>query len=231
MSTSPEFFLEIFTFDFSLENDIIFFICDLLKHEAQEGSPPSGHKVTVFQGPRSPGHFFPGTQVVRSQQGRFFKLSRSRGHPQNGPRSQVAKTPSWASYIALSLPKVIPIIYHPLNRAEIAKSAKVTGPGMYVVQKNFTFDFIPENDICDLPKHCSVPPYVYSCHMPPLHLKIKFAKICQIDRSGWYPDNSPTDISSTDSSPTDNSPTDNSPTDIPSKSPRRTFRQPYIFFK
>ena len=37
------------------------------------------------------------TQVVRSQQGRFFKLSRSRGRPQNGPRSQVAKTPSWAS--------------------------------------------------------------------------------------------------------------------------------------
>ena len=26
--------------------------------EAQEGAPPSGHKVTVFQGPRSPGHFF-----------------------------------------------------------------------------------------------------------------------------------------------------------------------------
>ena len=33
----------------------------------------------------------------------------------------------------------------------------------------------------------------------------------------------------TDSSPPDISPTDNSPTDIPSKSPRRTFRQPYIF--
>ena len=35
----------------------------------------------------------------------------------------------------------------------------------------------------------------------------------------WYPDISPTDIS----------PTDSSPTDISSKSPKRTFRQPYIF--
>ena len=32
-----------------------------------------------------------------------------------------------------------------------------------------------------------------------------------------------------DSSPMDISPTDSSPMDIPSKSPKRTFRQPYIF--
>ena len=37
------------------------------------------------------------------------------------------------------------------------------------------------------------------------------------------------DISPTDISPTDISPTDSSPTDISSKSPKRTFRQPYIF--
>ena len=47
--------------------------------------------------------------------------------------------------------------------------------------------------------------------------------------SARYPDISPTDISPTDTSPTDISPTDISPTDISSKSPRRTFRQPYIF--
>ena len=47
----------------------------------------------------------------------------------------------------------------------------------------------------------------------------------------WIHDISPTDISPTDTSPTDISPTDISPTDISSKSPRWTFRQPYIFFK
>ena len=71
-------------------------------HEAQEGSPPL----------RSQGHCFSRPQVTRSLffhekikttqvTGRFFKLSRSRGRPQNGPRSQVAKNLSWASYIRI----------------------------------------------------------------------------------------------------------------------------------
>ena len=77
--------------------------CQDLPCEAQEGSPPSGHKVTVFQGPRSPGHFFHEKIKTTQVTGRFFKLSRSRGRPQNGPRSQVAKNPSWASHVGLDL--------------------------------------------------------------------------------------------------------------------------------
>ena len=57
-----------------------------------------GHQVTFFH------EKIKTTQVT----GRFFKLSRSRGRPQNGPRSQVAKTPSWASPMRTPLPKPKP---------------------------------------------------------------------------------------------------------------------------
>ena len=106
---------------------------------------------------------------------------------------------------------------------------------------------LPTQGRYGLVTHCSIPP-LPGCTAPwtsPLVLSaqqwLQFSLLGVGDGGGCghrclpymypsrYPDISPTDISPTDSSPTDISPTDSSPTDISSKSPKRTFRQPYIF--
>ena len=65
--------------------------------EAQEGSPPQVTRSLFFKAPGHQVTFFHEKIKTTQVTGRFFKLSRSRGRPQNGPRSQVAKNPSWAS--------------------------------------------------------------------------------------------------------------------------------------
>ena len=67
------------------------------KYEAQEGSPPQVTRSLFFKAPGHQVTFFHEKIKTTQVTGRFFKLSRSRGRPQNGPRSQVAKNPSWAS--------------------------------------------------------------------------------------------------------------------------------------
>ena len=66
--------------------------------EAQEGSPPQVTRSLFFKAPGHQVTFFHEKIKTTQVTGRFFKLSRSRGRPQNGPRSQVAKNPSWASH-------------------------------------------------------------------------------------------------------------------------------------
>ena len=66
-------------------------------YEAQEGSPPQVTRSLFFKAPGHQVTFFHEKIKTTQVTGRFFKLSRSRGRPQNGPRSQVAKNPSWAS--------------------------------------------------------------------------------------------------------------------------------------
>ena len=64
----------------------------------KRGPPPPQVTRSLFF--KAPGHqvtFFHEKIKTTQVTGRFFKLSRSRGRPQNGPRSQVAKNPSWAS--------------------------------------------------------------------------------------------------------------------------------------
>ena len=68
-------------------------------NEAQEGSPPQVTRSLFFKAPGHQVTFFHEKIKTTQVTGRFFKLSRSRGRPQNGPRSQVAKNPSWASLI------------------------------------------------------------------------------------------------------------------------------------
>ena len=68
-------------------------------HEAQEGSPRQVTRSLFFKAPGHQVTFFHEKIKTTQVTGRFFKLSRSRGRPQNGPRSQVAKNPSWASVI------------------------------------------------------------------------------------------------------------------------------------
>ena len=70
--------------------------------EAQEGSPPQVTRSLFFKAPGHQVTFFHEKIKTTQVTGRFFKLSRSRGRPQNGPRSQVAKNPSWASYVGWS---------------------------------------------------------------------------------------------------------------------------------
>ena len=65
--------------------------------EAQEGSPRQVTRSLFFKAPGHQVTFFHEKIKTTQVTGRFFKLSRSCGRPQNGPRSQVAKNPSWAS--------------------------------------------------------------------------------------------------------------------------------------
>ena len=60
-------------------------------------APPQVTRSLFFKAPGHQVTFFHEKIKTTQVTGRFFKLSRSRGRPQNGPRSQVAKTPSWAS--------------------------------------------------------------------------------------------------------------------------------------
>ena len=71
-----------------------------LYDEAQEGSPLQVTRSLFFKAPGHQVTFFHEKIKTTQVTGRFFKLSRSRGRPQNGPRSQVANPPSWASYDA-----------------------------------------------------------------------------------------------------------------------------------
>ena len=69
--------------------------------EAQEGSPLQVTRSLFFKAPGHQVTFFHEKIKTTQVTGRFFKLSRSRGRPQNDPRSQVAKPPSWASSVGL----------------------------------------------------------------------------------------------------------------------------------
>ena len=76
-------------------------VVGLVMAEAQEGSPPQVTRSLFFKAPGHQVTFFHEKIKTTQVTGRFFKLSRSRGRPQNGPRSQVAKNPSWASWLAV----------------------------------------------------------------------------------------------------------------------------------
>ena len=95
----------------------------VLMFEAQEGSPPQVTRSLFFKAPGHQVTFFHEKIKTTQVTGRFFKLSRSRGRPQNGPRSQVAKNPSWASCLTplqISVRKKTAI-------AEISKATEMSG--------------------------------------------------------------------------------------------------------
>ena len=83
--------------DLQLEKYITYYDIHQYIMEAQEGSPPQVTRSLFFKAPGHQVTFFHEKIKTTQVTGRFFKLSRSRGRPQNGPRSQVAKNPSWAS--------------------------------------------------------------------------------------------------------------------------------------
>ena len=93
-----------------------------------------------------------------------------------------------------------------------------------------------------MPEECNRVPHLPGLKLEGLSLRWSWsglAELCHLGCvcgpeawNGWsgrIHDISPMDISSTDSSPMDISPTESSPMDISSKSPKRTFRQRYIF--
>ena len=90
---------------------------DDTRYEAQEGSPPQVTRSLFFKAPGHQVTFFHEKIKTTQVTGRFFKLSRSRGRPQNGPRSQVAKNPSWASDM---LRKIRDNTFRRNNRPKIA---------------------------------------------------------------------------------------------------------------